>query len=151
MTTPVPFPTLGRTRASAAAPQPVARPHAPRPVSLRNPAEQAFTLDGGEALLLARTERGQRLTLTSRDGQPLLEYDTHSGRVRVSGPITSVSLDSGAPDLALGTAGNLSLHASGRVDIHGALGVSLEAGAVGAAPSAVAHLAPSGLSYAVGT
>lgn len=150
MTIPAPISTVHRSRASVSAPQAVPLASAPSPFSLENRAEAAFTLEGGESVLLARAKQGQRLTLTSRDGQPLLEYETHTGRVRVSGPITSLELDSISPDLELSAGGNLSLNASGRVGIRGGLGVSLEAGAAGAVPSAVAHLAPSGLSYAGG-
>lgn len=150
MTVPATVTALHRARASVA-PLPFASPAPPAGVAPASPAPAratVLTLDGGERVQLESAERGQRLTLTCREGRALLEYDTHTGCLRVTGPISGVSVESSAPDVALAAAGNLSLRAEGQVSIRGALGVSLEAGAASASPSAVARLAPSGLTYA---
>lgn len=105
-------------------------------------------LAGGEQLTLTPTAHGQRLTLCSPEGQALVEYDTHTGCLRVCGPVTRVSLDSTAADVELRSAGNLSLSAEGAIHLSSAAGVTLEVNGSDGRPTACARVAPYGMTFA---
>lgn len=106
------------------------------------------TLAGGEQVLLLKGQGFESLSLRSREGNVLLEYDTRSGQVRISGPIQAVSVASGAPRVELRSAGDLDLVAGGSVNVRAGAGVTLEAANGAAAPSAIVRVMPQGLTFA---
>ncbi len=117
-----------------------------RPQTEDHPGAVERSLADGVRLQITTSEGGeQELTLFSRDGHALVEYDTRTGALRLSGAVTHVALRGADTDMALHCEGRLSLSARDGVQIRSPRGVDLELGAGDAAPSAALRLAPHGV------
>ena len=91
--------------------------------------ELAIELHTGGRLRVIDGPNGTKLTLSSPSDECLLEYDTHSGQVRIRGPLSRVALSAPREGVELSSAGDLTLQARGVVRVQGEAGVQIGAGA----------------------
>ena len=82
-----------------------------RPQPEDPPGSEERSLADGARLQIASSEGNQELTLFSREGQMLVEYDTRTGALRLSGAVTHIALRGTDPDMELHCEGRLALSA----------------------------------------
>lgn len=123
---------------------------APRPLSsVEQAAPGLHSVHCPKATVTVSTQGAEKLySVISAEGQPILEYNSHTGVVQILGNLSSVQLDSERPALGLTAQGDLNLSAGGVVRIRGQQGLNLEVGEENMPATSAAHVTSHGITLA---